>query len=329
MLGDADTILDVLGKKRNLPDIFQESAFHAQYRGDRAESPRRGSLTYEQEALLKRGGRVAVLCGNHATNLADLSTFLDGRMDKGLLKPLKLSMDANALVGELNRLRPPERDTYVCLVDKEENWSLRWLERVAVALRKAQRGRNIRVVFQANPSLLWRFLEELSDEHLRAENDLFDWIFAEPWNAAFLRRWCSDQGLHEAGAKVADLLELTGGWPLLLERYATSEEKTWKTRVAELERHIEEHRKDILDAVGLGTTTSRNQLAQLREWGTLTADEIDTYDDLWADEGGAPVEADVLRRRLDWATKLGLLQDVDGSTSLNPLVAKLLHNVTP
>lgn len=332
LLGDAHTILDVLGEKRELPDIFQASAFHAPYSGAGNESTRRGPLTYEQEALLKRGGRIAVLCGTPAANLAEVSEFLQGRMkelmEEDHLKQLELNMEANALASALNRLRPPEGDTYICMVDKTELWNLRWLERTADALRKAKRGRNMRVVFQADPSQLWRFVEELPDEYLLADNDLFDWVAAEPWNAAFLRRWCSDQGLHEAGAKTADLLELTGGWPLLLERYAASKEKTWEARVAELDQHVEENREEILEAVGLGAVSARDELAQLCEWGTLTADEIDTYEELWADEGGGPVKADVLRPRLHWATKLGLLQDVDGSTVLNPLIARLLNNDT-
>ena len=118
-------------------------------------------------------------------------TFLGERMEEGLLRRLKPTSDANGLVGVLNRLRP-DRDTYVCLVDDDEPWTLRWLDRAADALRKAQRGRKLRVVFCADPDQLWRFLEELPDEYVDADNDLFDWVAAQPWNAAFLRRWCSD-----------------------------------------------------------------------------------------------------------------------------------------
>ncbi len=328
LLGDADTILDVLYKERDIPDIFQESAFHAQYGRSKAGSPRRGPLTYEQETLLKRGGRIAVLCGTRAARLADVPTFLGERMEEGLLRRLKPTSDANALVGVLNRLRP-DRDTYVCLVDDDEPWTLRWLDRASDALRKAQRGRKLRVVFCADPDQLWRFLKELPDEYLDADNDLFDWVAAQPWNAAFLRRWCSDQGLHDAGAKISDLLELTGGWPLLLEHYATSAGKTWEARAAELERYVGEHRDDLLDAVGLGDPAVRLELAPLRAWETLNASEVDTYADVWAEEGLPSIAADVLRRRLCWATQLGLVQDIDGSTVLNPLIARILPDDIP
>ena len=38
----------------DIPDIFQESAFHAQYGRTKAGSRRRGPLTYEQETLARR-----------------------------------------------------------------------------------------------------------------------------------------------------------------------------------------------------------------------------------------------------------------------------------
>ena len=185
LLGDADTILDVLSKERELPDMFEASAFHAQYGRSKARSPRRGPLTYAQESVLNRGGRIAVLCGTRAANYADVGGFLGERVEKGRLRPLELSMDANALVNLVNRLRP-DRDTYVCLVDQDEPWTLLWLRRVADALRTAQRGRKIRVVFRADPEQLWRFVTELPDDHLQPDNDLFDWVALQPWSARLL-----------------------------------------------------------------------------------------------------------------------------------------------
>ena len=116
---------------------------------------------------------------------------------------------------------------------------------------------------------------------------------------------------------------------MLLERYADSEEKTWQAKADELEHYIAEHREDLLDAVGLGAPSTRLELAPLRAWETLKVDEVDTYADLWVDEGRPQVSADVLRRRLCWATQLGLVQDVDGSTVFNSLIARILPNGTP
>ena len=328
LLGDADTILDVLVKERQVPDLFEASSFHSQYGGTKARARRYAPLTYEQETQLRRGGRVAVLCGTRAANVADVATFLGERMDEGHLhlRPLKHSNDVNELVGALNRMRP-ERDTYICLVHESEPWTLNWIQRVVDALRTTQRGERLRVVFPADPEQLWRFLSELPDEHLDANNDLFDWVSAQPWNAAFVRRWCSDLGVHDVGERIPDLLELTGGWPLLLEQYAASEEKTWERRAEELRLHVAEHRDDLLDAVGLGTRPACHELAPLRAWDKLNANDVDAYADLWTDEErDPPVTADLLRRRLWWAIQLGIVHDVDGSTVFNPLIARILPN---
>lgn len=325
LLGDADNILDVLYKKRKVPDVFEASAFHAQYDRTKVGRTRRGPITYEQETVLNRGGRVAVLCGNEAVNFADVGKFLSERVERGRLRTLEASMNANALAGVVKRLRP-DRDTYICLVDEDEPWSLLWLERVADALHEAQRGRKLRVVFRADPEQLWRFVDELPDEYLEPDTGLFDWIGAQPWDAAFLRHWCSDLGLHEVGGGIADLLQLTGGWPLLLERYAAFDETTWGAKAAKLKQYIAQNRDELLAAIGLGEPGARHELAPLLAWEKLNPSEVNTYIDLWEEDGGEPVDPRTLSRRLHWASLLGIVQDVGGSTMLNPLVARLMSD---
>ena len=328
LLGDASTILDVLLKERQLPDVFEASSYHSKYGDAKTGVQRYAPLTYEQETILGRGRRVAVVCGTRAANLGDVEKYLAKRMeeDRLLLRPLKLSSDINELVGAINRLRP-DRDTYICMAHESEPWTLHWVQRVIEALRKAQRGGRLRVVFRADPEQLWRVLTDLPDEYTHADNDFFDWIPAQPWNAAFVRRWCSEEGVHDVDGRIPDLLELTGGWPFLLARFAESEEKTWSNRTKELNRYIEAHRDDLLDAVGLGAPAVLRELAPLRAWSRLNADEVDTYADLWADdEHSSPVAADVLRRRLWWATQLGIVQDQDGSAVFNSLITRILPN---
>ena len=324
LLGDADTILDVLSKEREKPVLFEASTFHAQYRNANAESPRRGPLTYEQEALLKRGGRVAVIGGVPAAKLVDVPGFLGERVeDRRRLLPV--SMDASALAGAINRLRP-ERETDICLVDEHAPWTLHWVERANETLRTAARGGALRVVFRAGPNELWsRFVADLPDEYLDTTNSFFDWVPLLPWSASFLRRWCSDLGRHEASAKIDDLFELTGGWPLLLDRYAGSRGTTWQARRDEVEGYIGANRAEICEALGLDTH-ARQELAPLRGWDTLDPADVETYADLWSDRTHEHIDAGVLRRRLFWATQLGLVQDVGGAISFNPLVARVLDD---
>ena len=327
LLGNTDNILEVLGKDREVPEVFEASAFHAQYPQERPQSPRRGPLTYEQEALLKRGGRVAVLSGTRAANHSAVADFLGQRMGERQLRPLDAAVTDKAFRKSLTALRPT--GTYVSFVHNQDPWTMRWIEGASNALKKVKRGKALRVVFLANPDQLWRFVADLPEEYLCEPNGLFDWVAVQPWNAAFLRRWCSDQNLHEATAKIDELLNATGGWPLLLERYAKSVKKKWKAKASELQRYVTKNREDLLEALGLGSARVCSQLAPMRECVRLTEDDYETYVELVVDEGLHTFTLDVLRRRLWWATQLGLLQEDHGALSLNPLVDRLLTDGSP
>lgn len=323
LLGDAETILDTLYQERSKPAGFKASEYHARHGRATTKPPRHGPITYAQEALLKRGGRVAVLCGTPAANIHRAYAFLQERLDEGRLRPLDASPDDKALRKQLTALRPG-RDTYVYVVDEGDHWDLRWLQQTAATLRQVQRGRNLRVVFRADPARLWNFVEALPDEYLTAPPDVFDWIPALPWTPAFLSRWCSNLELHEARSKTDDLLELTGGWPILLERYASSQHKTWQGKSDELDRYLTSNRDAVLDAFGLANPNSRAELAPLCAWDTLRVDDVEEYAGLWAEDGHPPVAVPVLHRRLLWATRLGLVQDVPDGLRLNPLLARIL-----
>ena len=327
LLGNTDNILEILWKDREMPDVFEASAFHAQYPQGKPQSPRRGPLTYEQEALLKRGGRVAVLSGTRAANHSSVEDFLCQRMGERHLRPLDAAVTDKAFRKNLTALRPT--DMYVSMVHDQDPWTMRWIEGASNALKKIKRGKALRVVFWANPDQLWRFVSDLPDEYLCEPNGLFDWVTVQPWNTAFLRRWCSDQNLHEATAKIDELLNATGGWPLLLERYAKSAKKKWKTKASELQSYVTKNREDLLEALGLGSAMVRSQLAPMRECVRLTEDDYETYVELVVDEGLHTFTLNVLRRRLWWATQLGLLQDDHGALSLNPLVDRILTDDSP
>ena len=171
---------------------------------------------------------------------------------------------------------------------------------------------------------MWTVVSVLPDEYLDESNGLFDWVPAQPWSSAFLRRWCDDQNLHEANTKIDELLGVSGGWPLLLERYAESSQKTWNAKIGELRDHVAENGDELLEALGLGTDAARLQLAALRDCGVLTPEDVEDYASLLSEDGNHTFEPSVLRRRLCWAVQLGLVQDIGGKLSLNSLVNQIL-----
>ena len=322
LLGDSENMLEVLVKERDLPEAFEASAYHARYGQGNSQASRRGPLTYEQEALLKRGGRVAVLCGTDAANLSSLEKFLSERIEENRLRQLDLCIDEAGLRKQLTALRPG-RGTYVYLVG-EAPWTMRWLETAAGALKATRRGSAVRVAFQADPDHLWSLVEVLPEEYLDESNRLFDWIPAQPWNSAFLRRWCDDQNFHEANTKIDELLDVSGGWPLLLERYAESSQKTWNAKIGELRDHVAANGGELLNALGLKTDAARLQLAALRDCGVLTPEDVEAHASRLSQDGNRIFEPGALRRRLCWALQLGLVHDKAGELSLNSLVSRIL-----
>ena len=85
LLGNQDEILSVLEKERNPPEGFEAAAYHAQFPQDDSASARRGPLSFEQEVILKRGRRVAVLCGTQSATWLPLGNSLEQRLDRNLL----------------------------------------------------------------------------------------------------------------------------------------------------------------------------------------------------------------------------------------------------
>ena len=331
LLGNEEEILSVLEKKRSPPEAFEAALYHAYFPDDDSASARRGPLTFEQEGTLKRGKRVAVLCGTQSANLDSTGEFLGQRLGEkeNLLKPLDRCMNPRELEAQLNKFRPG-RDTYVCMVDKRDLWTKNWVDSSMRQLTAGKVGGKLRVVFQADAERLWDLVSELPVEFLEDQADeQFDWIGLHPWEKAFLSRWCEDQNLHEAMTHIDELFVLSGGWPNLLEVYAASTEKTWQARKGELQDYIDNHRAALMADFGIESVEARAQMLGLRECGQMTYADVAAYEELLHEGGDIELPSGTLRRRLFWAIQLGLAQDVGGAWSLNPLIDRVLADSDP
>ena len=330
LLGDSNQIEHVLYKEREVPEIFEASAFHAQYPDEKnPQSPRRGPLSYEQESQLIRRGGVAVISGTEAANVECIGEFLGQRMDRGTFRNLKLCPDEAGLERQLTPLRPGEGGVHVYLVPYEAAWNVRWIERAAATLKRLKRGQHMRVVFLAEPQQLWAFVSKLPAEHLEDENGLFDWFGIQPWNHAFLHRWCSDQNLQVGTSQVSELLKVSGGWPCVLERYAESTEKSWQAKKTGIREYVAETQNKILDLLGVGSAQTQNDIFALHDYTAFTADDARETAHMMAEDQGHSADRIALVRRLWWAKQLGLVQDIQGTWALNSLLKKILPKTSP
>ena len=330
LLGDSNEIEHVLYKEREEPEVFEASAFHAQYPDDKKpQSPRRGPLSYEQESLLIRKGGVAVISGTEAANVRCIGEFLDQRVDRGTFRNLKLCTDEAGLESQLTPLRPGAGGVHVYLVPYEAAWNVRWIERVAATLKRLKRGQHMRVVFLAEPQQLWGFVSELPDEYLDDENGLFEWFGIQPWNHAFLHRWCSDHNLQVGTSQVSNLLDVSGGWPCVLERYAESPEKSWQAKKMGIRKHIAENQTNLLGLLGLGLKQTQKDIFALHDYTAFTPDDARETARMMAEDQGSSADGSALVRRLWWAKQLGLVQDTQGTWALNSLLKKILPKSSP
>ncbi|MDE2742550.1 MAG: hypothetical protein OXI58_13240 [Gemmatimonadota bacterium] len=324
LLGTSDDIEQVLGKQHEMPKIFEPASFHARYKGDE-KSPRRGPLSYEQEAQLRRNGGVTVVAGTSAVNIEDIGKFLSGRIESShqkkegpLYQKLERFKDVNAFSQHLRKLRPDARQgTHVYLVPLETSWDVHWIEEATNSLDAIKRGPYIRVVFVADSAKLWHILETTED------NRRSDWIYAGPWNHIFLRQWCDDNNLPIDHSKVKDLLDISGGWPFFLEKFYRLLSNNWDTLIEEINNTITEEREEWLKLLGIDSPEIKNQLQALLEYEAFTSEDAKGVEELLSEAKGNSSPDGILNQRLDWAKRLGLLQYSD-SWSFNPLVKRLL-----
>lgn len=323
LLGDENDIDVALMKERTKPDVFDGSAFHGVYRCNETQSDRYGPLTYEQESTLNRGGRVALLTGNGATNFADVQRFLDVR-DRCPMVLLKRSMNQMELAAQLSAARPEHRTVY--LVDSADVWNWNWLEQAKSTLSQIQRGKNLRVVFRADPDRLWDFIEELPFEYLDSLPDWLDLLPLEPWNAAFLNRWISDLNLHAARTKIDELLELTGGWPILLEQYASIPQTNWGESRDAIDRYIVDNRDALLESLGLKRIKTRKEFDPVCDMDSLDIADVESQAIKWNEGRDVVIDPDTLRRRMVWGRYLGLLRETPNGLRLNSVIKRVLQH---
>ena len=316
LLGTADEIEETLLKKRQVPRRFDPTTFRARYKGDNP----RGMLTFEQEDKLRRTGGVSIIAGSVAAGVDDLPAFLADRIEDAF-RDVPSFTDANQFERYLTALRPEQhRGTLVCLVPMDSPWNVPWLKRALTALRRIRRGALIRVVFVATPMTLWRMIEDVEDEDGLYER--VDWVNLEPWDRAFLERWCDDLNLGVDPAYIDSLLEKTGGWAFLLRRFDHSLEKRWEDRLLHIDALVSKERDQLLKALGLEDEEVERQMQHLLGYNSWTEDDMW---DLEGDDEAAKVPETVLRRRVRWARHVGLIRPTGDRIDFNPLVKQVLQ----
>ena len=321
LLGSADEIVRVLTKKREDPQVFEASSFHRHVEGD-YESPQRCPLTFEQEGNLRKSAGVTIISGTEASSISLCADSLIGREGE-FFQSLAGCISIGDLLAQISKLRPDDRQgVHVYFVSLDTPWCITWVNRVVVKLRQLRRGRWIRVVFIADPSILLNLLKEVESGVVCDER--VDWPVLRPWNRWFLRRWCEDNVLIDSFERVSQLLEVSGGWPsVVVERFSRSKLHSWDSRISELRDWISVNRGRLLESLGVDSTDAEQETEHVLDILPLSEKEAR---ELFVNGRGLAGDVGLdssIRRRFEWCKRIGLIQLVDHHWSCNSLVTRL------
>ena len=318
LLGNIDDVERELTKPREVQDAFDPSTVHPRFGGSKS-SAKYSPLTHEQVGLLVRKGGISVISGTKNAHIDYVAEHLSAQRDE-LFTRLPLLTTLQEFARELRAFRPRSLEsTTVLLAPLGTPWTCGWIGEAKKAFRRKKHGHILRLVFLADPQLLWYATVEPTP--LR-DRDI-DWCPVRPWHDRFLRRWLDDNRLPSDRHHRQELQQVTGGWPVVLERFLRRRRNSdWKTRIEaiRLELTRDAERRRLLDAFGISEPPIYAEMQTLCNLASAYAD--DTVQDV-AEE--AKVSADEVRLRMAWARRLGLCSEVRGEWTFNPLVTQLLN----
>ena len=169
------------------------------------------------------------------------------------------------------------------------------------------------MVFVADPEQLWRVMTDLEDRQLDPE-----WIGIGPWDDVFVRHWLADNNLPHAPSNVQELMDVSGGWPMVLDTFVEAQRLAWDGRIEKLRAKLAKS-DEWLSRLGV-TPAVRTELSMLLQHRPFGPEDIASIAGL--EEG---VDSLSLERRVQWSERLGLLSRVGDQWKFNPLVETLLR----
>ena len=342
LLGNREDIEKALLRKREAETAYAPASFRARYPQERYPSARRGPLTRQQESQLRKGG-VAVICGCPAAGLEDVQEFLSQRIGSDEFSRVQPAGNTTEFDQQLRKLRSVRNSVTVRLVPRTLDWDMAWVGTAKRVVQEKAHDKRVwnRVAFIATPQDLWRLLTQAT-----SDADLDGWRTDEPeglWrrltegtgsalngvdllplgpcDLTFLKRWLDDINATADGGAAENFLQVSGGWPVELDRFGRKKSnRSWKTRIEELEREVARGpSKRLKGEFGLGDQ------AETVFRGLLGADPIDD-ESIDLVSSVHDLDGQLVRRRVLWGALLGLLSPTgDGSWTFNPLVRRLLE----
>lgn len=328
LMGTDEEITDSLLREREPPQEFNREHFRARKPGGSDDAPQRSPLTFHQEDLLRadRNG-IALVCGLRATGFDEVPSFLTARIGKRAIVNLEDLTDQQAFDEELrHRLNSREERVTIYVVPASAPWGEGWMQASRARLRRLHaENRYAHIMFMADPACLWQLLPTLG----RSRRTGFDWVSLRSWHEPFIRQWMTDVGFGNDPNMRRRIVELTGGWWVLLEwlHADASESGALESSLDKLDSEIE--------IGGLSKWTKlfaldRSEVQMCLHW--LVEGTQGFQEDICEYAGAEGIDLETVTRVLEWAEVLRLVSRTGMSQGqpvwrMDPVAARLLRRV--
>src|SRR5205085_718458 len=198
-----------------------------------------------------------------------------------------------------------QQGTTLVLVPAARPWSEQWVRETTQRLRRlTSKTSFVRVVFIVDPQTAWQFVGQ---DGTRSQELLTAGVTTRslrPWHDDALRQWLDDCRFPSDQQTRANICNVTGNWPLLLQRFhaqTRADTSRWQRSLEALAVALAEpaSARALLPAWGLDAADARRVLRDMHLLGDAAPDELaEVCDDL---------PPGLISRRLTWAARLGLV----------------------
>ncbi len=304
-LGAQDESEDALANNNKLvaSPLFEAAFSRRPYN---SQVSRRSPLTLNQfHQIRKRENGVSIIFGCKAAELDTADLFLAHALPQEFICMNKYASRGD-FVRTLSDLRQkPQVPMHILYIPADCLWDEEWMAEALRYLDRMPGNKIIRVVFAADPTKTWRWLTTRAERRAEFGLDRVQPLFSlTAWHDSFLRVWLEDLGIRAEDHERAEITDVTGNYPVLLERFykaASADLREWRPYLEAMKNSFNEYREELGLAFGLHVTEPATVLRAIVRRGQSSVE------DLAAATGLSP---ETVAASLDWADLLGYILPV-------------------
>lgn len=292
-------------------------------RTDPEDIVRRSPLTGQQETdVLSYENGVSVLFGVPMGGLNDVVRFLRLAAPGAPVHEISDAGSRAALVMRLEEvLTATPEGLSLAVVSPASPWTADWVVGAlhSFKARTVRRGSTVRVVFVGDAHAAWGWTDPASRDVDECRRRMVRVISLHPWSGESLSLWLQDQAIILNAEERQRVLELSGGWPTLLEEWAKHPPRDGKASPESMVNLLRERSDDRTWRPALGLARELNPvLALFAEYGpSMSAGDLEMV------AQGAAARSEI-ERVLAWSELIGIVRKDDVERySLNSLVMRL------